>query len=180
MDKLRYGDKVLAVDDQMNLIYSPVVDFTGVFPDRNGSYVRIYHKHGEALIVSGTHLIYADGKFMMAQDLQVGMKLMSCVSPTVSGMSEITHIENGFTTGWYTPLTKCGTVVANNIVASCHTKGPHSMVRFMYKPLYFYLSLFPKKKGEFPKETNHWFSIGYRRGPVGRFVEKCLKFFKWE
>lgn len=177
MDKLRYGDKVLAVDNQMNLIYSPVVDFTGVFPDKQGSYVKVYHRHGEPLMVSGIHLVYADGKFIMAQDLKVGMKLMSCMSPTVSGMSEITHVETGFATGWYTPLTQCGTVVANNVVASCHTTNSQAQVRAFYKPLYLYLYFFPKKVGELPKEENHWYSIKFRRGPVGKFLMKILSLF---
>jgi ribosomal protein L2 len=107
MDKLRYGDKVLAVDNKINLVYLEIVDFTEVYPNKTGSVVKIYHKHGDPLIVSGIHLVYAnDGKiekFMMAKDLKVGMKLMSPISKdtrlSVTQYSEITHIDNCYETG---------------------------------------------------------------------------------
>jgi hypothetical protein len=178
MDKLKYGDKVLATDKNMNFVYSPVVDFTGVFPNKPGSYVKIFNKHGTTLMVSGTHLIYANNEFMMANDLKIGMKLLMNKNG-VPEISEISHLENGFAIGWYTPLTKTGTIVAEGIVASCHTSGKHNMVRFMYMPLYVYLYFRPNVQGKLPIETEHWFSIKYRRGPIGKCVENVLKKFNW-
>jgi hypothetical protein len=176
MDKLKYGDKVLSMDNNMGLVYSPIVDFTGVFPNRSGTFVRIYsNRCSDPLTLSGIHMVATSaGKFIQARDLKVGMVLMS-----KNGSSEIINIETGVEVGWYTPLTKTGTIVVDDIVSSCHTKGPHSMVRFMYKPLYLYLYLFPHKVGTFPVETNHWYSIGFRRGPIGCFIERMLKKLDW-
>jgi len=180
MERLKYGDKILTINKDNQFVYSPVVDFTGVFPFTVGSFIRVFHQRGNPLTLSEIHLVYSNGKFVMAKDLQVGMKLRVYTNSSVSELSEITRIETGTERGWYSPLTKTGTIVVDGVVASCHTSGPQSMVRFMYKPLYWYLYFFPNKEGTLPVETNHWYSIGFRRGPIGKFVEKCLKVFKWE
>lgn len=170
MDKLRYGDDVLCVDNNMNLIYSPVVDFTGVFPDRSGICVYLNNDlTKETLIVSGIHLLRGEHKFMPAKDFEVGMRIH-----TRKGLATVTKMETGTEKGWYTPLTSVGTIVVDDIVASCHTSNSHDLIRAFYKPLHLYLYFFPKKTGELPVERYHWYSQGFRRGPVGQFLIKVL------
>jgi hypothetical protein len=173
LDKLKYGDKVLAMNKNMDLIYSPIVDFTGVFPNKAGAYIKIHHTNGDSLILSGIHLVYVDSKFMLAQELVKGMKLTFIRNGEIL-MSEITHIENGFDHGWYSPLTKCGTIFVNDVLASCHTTNEHKIARIFYKPLHIYLYFFPKKIGELPKERYHWYSQGFKRSCVGIAILKFL------
>jgi hypothetical protein len=188
MSQLRYHDRVLAVDRHMNFIYSPVVDFTGVFPNRSGPCVKIFYKSPrsedktDSLIVSGLHMLYCSdeksnkGSFICAQNIVPGMKLLGVDNK----FTDVTKVQISYDVGWYTPLTQHGTIVVNDVVGSCHTNGPQSMVRFMYGPLYWYLYFFPKKANELPKpDVNHWFSIRYRRGPVGKTVERFLRLFRW-
>lgn len=177
---LKYGTRVLTVDNDYNLVYSPVIEFTGVFPERSGSFIRIYHEYcKEPLTLSPTHLILKEGNmFIQAKDITVGSNIIISKF-NMKKLSTVTKIETGYEMGWYTPLTETGTIVVNDIVASCHTSGPHKLVKFMYWPLKMYLKLFPKKH-VLPTTGCHWYSISFRRGPIGRFIEKCLHIFDWE
>lgn len=174
MDELKYGDKVLSIDSNMKPVFSPIVDFTGVFPNRTGSYVKIYTNSGHVIMLSTIHLIRTENSFVQAATLQVGDKIL-----TIQGLKEIIEIERGIEQGWYSPLTENGTIIVDGIVASCHTTNSHNLVRFMYKPLYWYLYWFPHKIGTYPVETEHWYSIKFRRGPIGKMIIGILNLFKW-
>lgn len=179
LDKLRYQDRVLTVDKNMKPVYSKVIDFTGVFPNMDGAYVKIYYSDSY-MMLSGNHLLYCDNTYKQAKDITEGMKLMTVSDNGDFRQVTVTKVECGVTNGWYTPLTSTGTIVINGVIASCHTTGPHDMVHFMYKPLHAYRYLFPRKAGEFPKEEKHFYSIRFRRGAVGRFIEKILLKFNWK
>lgn len=178
MDELKYGDLVMALDDKMKIIYSPVVDFTGYFPESNGSFVKIYCEN-YSLIVSGIHLIMSENYYKMAKDLEVGMNIL-CYNNEIN-FSKITEIEYGTDKGWITPLTETGTIVAEGMITSCHTgygvhgsKYLHEISRIFYKPFQWYLTFFPRKKGEKPTEKFHWYSQGFRRSFVGECIIKIL------
>jgi hypothetical protein len=187
LDKLRYGSKVLAVDSNMNLIYSEVIDFTGIFPDKMGSFIRVFCETSDdqnakaPLMLSPNHLIYEcnAGRFIQASQLDTSSVVMTANNAGKLECRKVTKLEIGTDKGFYTPLTKEGTVVVNGLVASSHTNGPHTMVRFMYKPYTWFLYLWPNEKGTLPVPKYHWFSIGFRRSYLGHCTEKVLRLFNW-
>ena len=168
LDQARHGQRVLAFDDKDNTpVYSTIVGFTGAFPNAQGSGLRIAHSKGE-LIVSETHLLLAliDGKskFVQADELTVNSTVFVDFRPV-----QILSIESGMFKGCYNPLTEEGTIVVNGIMASCHTVGPHALVRTLYQPLNWWLDLFPRPFGSLPTDdvNEHWFAIGLRRSVLG-------------
>jgi hypothetical protein len=165
VDKLVYGDEILTANG-----FSKIIDFTGIFPDRVGSSVKLYFDN-DSLCVSGNHLILINDKYIQAKEAQTGQFLTS-----TSGRKQISKIETSIETGWYTPLTENGTIVANGVICSCHTTDKHEVVHAFYKPWRFFLYLFPYKYGTKPVEKYHWYSIGFRRSFIGGMV---FKGFSW-
>jgi hypothetical protein len=185
LDELNYQDKVLAMAPNPRTgvldlpIYSSVVGFTGVFPNRTGVAVNIDYGEREPLFVSPVHLLYAKlhsedeaPDFYQAYELTMDSLLYVHFEP-----KKILRITQNQQTGWYTPLTEHGTIVVNGVLASCHTGSiPHRVVRTFYQPLHWYLGMFPRKG--IPTESDHedWFSIGIRRSTVGQAMMGVLAY----
>jgi hypothetical protein len=185
LDKLTYGSKVLVMDPlSNNLKYSPIVDFTGFFLNRNGSSINItysdYANTLQTISLSDIHLIYASKqdnkmKHYKASDLKIGDTI--CINDGSGHIKQtsIINITNDFKVGWISPLTKEGTIVVNNAIFSCHTDN-HNIARIMYWPLQKFLQWFPYKDNLVPVEWEHWYSIKFKRGPIGRFIKYVLSF----
>ena len=180
MDKIKYGDRVLAFDvETLETRYSPIVGFSGFFPNMEGPAYHISVAGGQKpLVLSPTHLILAsmDGitkpDFIQAQYVKIGSTVLH------NGVaSKVTKVTTSQQQGWITPLTKDGTIIVDGIMASCHTVGPHSFVRMMYAPLHMYLDLFPRANGTSPDEfdsNEHWYAISFRRSIIGKAVEAVV------
>ena len=178
IDQLRYQDQVLVYQPEVGTYsYSPIVAFTGVFPNKTGSGVQLSFGH-QSVTLSDTHLVYArfssssDFAYYQAGELTTFSFLMVAGKPVkIDATRQVTK------TGWYTPLTREGTIVVNGAVASCHTGPSHSVARLFYQPLHIYLDLFPRKKGLVPSATvhEHFYSIGFKRdSSVGKFIYNLL------
>jgi hypothetical protein len=180
--ELRYGMKVMAIDSNGDLIWSPIIAFTGIFPDLKGHSVNITLENGQFISLSSSHLLLVSQEseepdYIQAQDVKVGDSLYVPGPIGSEGLEpqKVVSIDKDIKTGWWTPLTKEGTIVVNGIASSCHTKN-HKIARKMYWPLRKYLEWFPYEEGLEPTSENasHWYSINFRRGPFGKFFEKCL------
>jgi hypothetical protein len=178
LDQLRYHDQVLTmIKDSVTGLYtvpkySPVVAFTGVFPDQKGLGVEITTTTTkEKLVLSNTHLMYAK----LTDDGDVGFHQAYKLRPLNSSVMidsswhKVSSVKPVETTGWFTPLTQEGTVVVNSMLASCHTGPSHVAARTFYQPLYWYLRMFPRQEGVLPNKSllnDHWFSILFKRDSV--------------
>jgi len=180
LDQVRHGDRVLAFYDKFgHPRFQPVIAFTGVFPNEIGASTHLSFDNGGDLILSPTHLVYAKlggeefADFHMAAKLSINSTVFFGVNPVrVISTTMGTHV------GWYSPLTDEGTIVVNGVLVSCHTSGPHQFVRAIYSPLQLYLKLFPFQAGTSPDEQEqnvHWYSIGFRRASVTRFLESLVR-----
>ncbi len=184
IDELVYGQEVLVYENGL-FKYSPVITYTGFFPDREGQCTTIFYDNDGMcsssepnwIRLSGIHLVYACGPdkkegFYRAMDLTIGMSLLtSCkIWKNIISLSSDTKI------GWYSPLTREGTIVVNDIVSSCHTTN-HKAARIMYWPYQIFLWFCPNKIGAFPDKNKYqWFSVGFRRSFVGRSINKFLEY----
>nr|ALS19760.1 hedgehog [Terebratalia transversa] len=129
MDQLTMGDKVLAVDDTGHFVYSDVIMFLDKNANKSLPFYTIYTDNGDISLTS-THLIYASntkkntiGADMatFARRVQKGqyVYLKDTTGDFVTAR-RVTKVKVTTRNGVYAPLTKHGTIVVNNIVASCY------------------------------------------------------------
>jgi len=174
LHNLKYGDVILSSNVNGRKKYSKIISFSGydMSSETIGNAITIVTNNG-FLIVSDTHLIYESRlkDYVQACKLIVGSYLI------VNGQEEVvTSINPCAYSGWISPLTMNSKIVVNGINCSCHTTDSHNLVKFVYLPLKAYLWLIPNKKGRVPK-NNSWFSMRYRRGPIGKAIIKIRKLF---
>jgi hypothetical protein len=185
MDQLQVGDRVLSVDDLGQLAHSPVVAFTGVFPNRSGSAVHIEFSHQGRISLSPSHLLFVSDsavgapRDVQATHVQPGMYLWSKGETLALEPALVTSVTFGEETGWFTPLTASGTLMVDGVLASCHTTGPHRLVRALYAPWQWWLHYFPAPAGLPSKaeETFPFFTRVLRQGAVGKAAEALLRGF---
>jgi hypothetical protein len=188
MDQLQVGDRVLSVDDLGQLAHSPVVAFTSVYPNRSGSAVHIEFGHQGRISLSPIHLLFVSDSAVgaprdeQAMHVRPGMYLWSLDARDKSRLEPamVASVTFGEETGWFTPLTASGTLIVDGVLASCHTTGPHGLVRVMYAPWQWWLHYFPAPLG-LPFVGDNaavpFYSRVLRRGVVGSAVEWLLRGF---
>jgi hypothetical protein len=185
MDQLRVGDSVLDADEHGQLAFSPVVAFTGVFPNRTGQVMHIgfSHQQGGRISLSPVHLLFASQdaagppQDVQARHVQPGMYLWSKGESLALEPALVTSVQVSVETGWFTPLTASGTLMVDGVLASCHTTGPHRLVRALYAPWQWWLHYFPAPAGLPSKaeETFPFFTRVLRQGAVGKAAEALLR-----
>lgn len=155
---LNVGDKILAHDPATNrLVFSEVLLFLDFDPMQRREFLKITLRSGRTLTVTGTHLVMTDSAAVYAETLKIGDTLL--VSDSNNFLStynnnndiqsdvtnndrlvvvgdEIVRIETILKTGVYAPLTEVGTLVVNDVVASCYaTVDSQSIAHWAFMPL---------------------------------------------
>jgi hedgehog protein len=142
---LKIGQQVRVINDNNEIIYSPIIAFLHRDLDEPATYKRIRTKN--ALIeLSDRHLIHhrKDG-FIWAENLKKGDEIL-VVSPkhgnktTYESIIDIDEIEKE---GLMAPLTEQGTIIVNNVHTSCYAIiKSHTLGHFALAPYRFYRRLF--------------------------------------
>ncbi len=132
MSQLQVGDRVLSLNSDGYLEYSDVMMFMHRNPGLRSQFLRIHTASGNNITITPSHLILRWQKFsnmspyeadpVYARDVRVNETLL------ISGHSadkevytdRITKIETIYETGVYAPLTVTGTIVVNDVIASCY------------------------------------------------------------
>jgi hypothetical protein len=138
---LKIGDQVLiGSNNAQNKIgkstakFSKVVTFLHRVPDVNAQFVRLFYKnqfHTESITLTPRHLILAktnnlenDFKYLPANEVAVDAKLKlfdhnsQSFRTVVVVRKELIELERS---GIYAPLTESGTLIVDNIHASCYS-----------------------------------------------------------
>ena len=140
IDNLRIGDEILTMNPSTgHLEYSSII----MFLDRNPSIERLYYEieteFGRMITATPSHLLFISdtgniddkheefvSKIEMNQYLFVVMNQSdyqnesAVAAETTPRMERIIRISTKKSKGIYAPLTVTGTIVVNNIVASCY------------------------------------------------------------
>ncbi len=147
MEEIDARDLVLTGTGQ----YEPVLLFAERGVTVNATYIRVqyvlFHEvhslllspgHRLAITVSG-HVFYP-----MAAELKIGEKVLvrtaantSFAEVSIIGLNHETH------RGAYVPLTYSGTIVVNNVIASCYAQVPHWQAHFLSFPLRLFARYVP-------------------------------------
>ena len=131
MKDLKVGQQVFAGYSDSGLfgkrspIYETVYGFGHHSPDKVVEYLRITTAPSgkRPLEISGSHLVFVNGKKdpVRADSLQVGDELLhKSMDSGATKPTRITKMETIMRRGLYQPLTKDGTIVVNDILASTY------------------------------------------------------------
>ena len=111
---------------------------------------------GQQLSLTSTHLLPTDGHgYIMAKDIRVGMNIYVPDDDGFLTIETISNVIDVVKQGYIAPLTQEGTLIVNNIAASCYaTINNHHLAHAVLAPMRWWYVLFGK--------TNdiigiHWF-----------------------
>lgn len=144
ISELRVGDKVLTVKNSNMLQYEDVFFIAHSDSDVTTNYLKIHTESGAEILISPNHCIPIGSinHLKPASEIAIENKVFSVKGHNVVS-DRVTSITNVKLPGAYCPYTLNGTIVVNNVVASCYsnTVSPilsHSLLsplRMMYKAL---------------------------------------------
>ena len=137
VSEVNFGDKVQAIDDNGNVIYSEVVQdlFNNTKNNTSKFYYTVIKAGGEILRVTSRHRIFVNGvnKTMKARYIYPTMKI-NIVKDGVLKSVEVESIEHTLLTGKYDLFTEAGSVVVDGIVCTIFDGPlPHKFSLFMWK-----------------------------------------------
>lgn len=143
MSKLRIGDKILAHDPiEKKLVFSEVLTFLDYKPSEIRIFTEIVLKSGRTLIVTPTHLVFKgnidNAVEVYAGNLVKGDILLIKDVDNVLNEDVVVTVRAIKDKGIYAPLTEIGTVVVNDVIASCYAVvDSQSMAHTSFAPLRF-------------------------------------------
>lgn len=124
LSELRIGESVLAHDSATDeLVFSRVIMFLDYDPKQRREFLQISLSSGRTLTVTPSHLLVnADTarSVRFADKFKPGDKLLVSDSKNKLVTDVIVSIKPILLTGVYAPLTTVGTVVVNDVIASCY------------------------------------------------------------
>jgi hypothetical protein len=145
LSSLKIGAQVRIIDDQNQISYSPIIAFLHHEHDEQASYKRIRTKNA-VIELSNRHLIHRhhDG-FVWAEKLVLGDEILvlSSKQTNKTNWEEVIDISDVTKQGLMAPLTEQGTIVVNNVHASCYAiVKSHNVGHFAMAPYRWYRRLF--------------------------------------
>lgn len=135
---MRVGEQILAHDPTTKkLVFSEVILFLDYNPSEKREFLNFSLKSGRTLTVTSNHLMtLKDGRTVFAGTLKVGDKVLVSDEKDTLSEDSIEQISAVLRTGVFAPLTKVGTVVVNDVVASCYaTVDSQSLAQWSFMPL---------------------------------------------
>ena len=119
MKDLGIGDLVKTIDVSTKEVkFTPVMIFAHHNVESFSTFFKLKLEDGKKIVLSGNHLIFVgpNGKTKMARYVCIN-DLLNLAS---GGMSKVVNIEEIKEKGFICPITQEGTVVVNEVLASCY------------------------------------------------------------
>ena len=168
LSSLKIGQQVRTIDDQNQLTYSPIIAFLHRDQNEEGSYIRVRTKN--ALIeLSPRHLIHRrNSGFVWAEKLSKGDEILvlSSKHANKTEWEAVTDVKDIEKQGLMAPLTEQGTIIVNNVHASCYALvRSHTIGHMALTPYRLYRRLFGR-------------SSDNSASPILNYANVLLHFFK--
>ena len=162
MAELEIGDEVLSTTSDGKLAYSPFIAFLVKVPSDETEFVTLQTEDGNILSLTPSHLIFrnSSSKPVFASSIKPGDYVYSLdkQAPSSLQVQNVTKIGRTKVLGAYAPLTAEGTIVVDNIVASCYgVLEDHQFLHTAFAPLRLLNYLIPSMVGQ-NQEGLHWYS----------------------
>ncbi|XP_050667649.1 indian hedgehog protein [Leptidea sinapis] len=160
IETLKKGDRVLAADDDGKTVYSEVITFIDRDPNATRSFVEITAENGVKITTTPSHLLLLAAPNMwrevFAANVEIGDVLLTRGRGSVMRPSRVVSIRIVSKVGVYAPLTKAGTIIIDDALASCYAiVSSHSLAHVAMAPLRW------MSKWENPNEVEsgvHWYA----------------------
>ncbi|XP_018329164.1 sonic hedgehog protein isoform X2 [Agrilus planipennis] len=125
LSELRIGESVLSWDSNTNrFVFSEVLMFLDWDPMQRRPFLQIKTVSGRTLTVTPSHLLLTtfsnDTRIVFAERLRVGDKLIVINEKNSLINEKIVSIRPIIKRGVFAPLTTTGTIIVNDVVASCY------------------------------------------------------------
>ncbi|UJR37595.1 hypothetical protein I4U23_030293 [Adineta vaga] len=116
---------------------------------------------GRQLSLTSSHLLPTNEHgYVMAKDLHIGMSIYVMSDEKVLRSETITNVTDVMKQGYVAPLTAEGTLIVNDVAASCYaTINSHYVAHFAVAPMRWWYGVFGmSRKGCDEIEGVHWFA----------------------
>lgn len=141
LSELKLGEKVLSMDAQGNAVFSEVMLFLDRNENETREFVRIETSGGASMTVTPGHLVLVwrpseqTTKYIFADRVEEGDYVLVHVDGVLAPRKVIA-ITAELHKGFYAPLTYEGTIIVNNITASCYALvESHTAAHASFMPL---------------------------------------------
>jgi len=119
---------------QSREIFSPFTGYSHHDAEAYAAYIEMFTATEKSIKMTSTHLmakLNTEGQteFVHAQEIEVGDRVL-----TTEGVETVARLEESIEKGVYSPLTVEGTVIVNNVVASCYANYNSHAVAHMVHP----------------------------------------------
>lgn len=151
LDELRLGERIAAVNSRGDVVYSEVIAFLDRSPSEKRQFIRLTTKSGRVLTLTPTHLVPVEGRSsVFARMVQIGDKILVS-DATTSVRNSVdnrlrwdTVIETKLVLeeGVFAPLTMEGTLLVDDVVASCYAVvDSQTVAHYSFLPLRIWKSV---------------------------------------
>jgi hypothetical protein len=170
LSSLQIGTKIRVINEENQISYSPIIAFLHRELDGHALYKRIQTK-SSVIELSNRHLIHhrQDG-FIWAEKIMKGDEILVVSSnhENETQWEAVIDITDVSKQGLLAPLTEQGTIIVNNVHASCYALvKSHKVAHFALAPYRVYHRLFGQLS-----DTNSMTS------PILSYANILLNFFK--
>lgn len=168
LSTLTIGSQVRVVNEQQQISYSPIIAFLHRDVNQHAMYRRIRTQSAQ-IELSKRHLIqHRQNGFVWSEQLKVGDEIL--VAPNsdknITQWESILTIQEVEKQGLMAPLTEQGTILVNNVHASCYAlANSHDVAHWALAPYRLYHRLF----GSVETKTSQ---------PILSYANVLLQFFK--
>lgn len=123
LSDLRTGEHILALDESTRqFVYSEVLMFLDRNVDERREFLRLHTTFGKTVTLTPAHMVIRGDVLdsVFAEELSVGDKILVRDSDGQMAVDTILRIQPVLSTGVFAPLTVAGTIVVDDVVASCY------------------------------------------------------------
>ena len=165
MKDVEIGMEVLAVSSNHKLVYSPVILMLDVDDIKLANYTIIESSGNHKLTLTPNHLVHASKTNdisssvpIFASQVKKGDMIFVAKSPDVIEAVEVVSTSSKVIKGAYAPLTREGTVVVNDVVASCYAVvNDHQFAHAAFGPIRYLYDTFNTSLHSKQKEGISWY-----------------------
>lgn len=147
LDEVRLGERIAALDSRGDVVYSEVIAFLDRSPSERREFIRLTTKSGRVLTLTPAHLVPVEGRSsIFAAKVQPGDKvLVNDIMASAENDNEVDNrlrwdsvveIKLVLEEGVFAPLTSEGTLLVDDVVASCYAVvDSQSLAHYAFLPL---------------------------------------------
>ncbi|PIK53158.1 putative GTPase IMAP family member 8-like [Apostichopus japonicus] len=145
ISNVKVNDEILVFDDNGNLFYDKVYLISHAREDGNFTFVRLQTSSSKDLRISPGHLLPVGslGSNVAAKDVSLGNVIFT-LQDGVMMPDKVTSVTYELCRGAYCPKTMHGTIVVNDVAASCYTTFfPAPLAHALLSPIRLLFSYLP-------------------------------------